>query len=103
MDTENLAWPMIYGCDPDSEINGLGVFFITNEDYWKENKRCSDTLNRGSYNLITELGFAELEGGVWEDTKEERTVEEAKKELEEVGFVYDKEFEDFMKESAEDE
>jgi hypothetical protein len=77
------------------------VLYVGDKETWDIDKCCSDLLSKEVCTLLGKLGFGSEEDGIFEPDRP-RSREEILKMLELMDFVYNKEFEDFMKNSIEE-
>lgn len=74
--------------------------YITDKVTWDQDHCCSDcAVDQKLREKLNKVGFAESEEGIFEPLSETFTKEQIHKAMEGLGFVHNKEFEEFMKNS----
>ena len=95
---------MIYGIGPypieeDDEFS-IGcpqiVVFVTDLETWEKHQACNDWIDKDIRKMLNDAGFVEMEDGIFEPTDIKMTEKYIDIEMTKIGFVRNKEFEDFM-------
>ena len=85
---------VVWGFNEENDL-----FYISDKDTWVKHNCCADTLDTDVYSLLCDIGLAEEQDGIWSSM--EVLTDTIKERLEDLGFEYDKIFEEFMSEYEE--
>ena len=91
---------MLEDCE-DCILPSSLFLFVTDKETWETKKCCNDMIANEVYDVLGFNGFSEVMDGVFESEHSSITEEQIHHIMANLGFTYDKDFEEFMRDGVE--